>query len=64
MIADVVDTGSDILNQPAVGAHGQINHGIAIGDVVPFGGKKYLCAASFRVMRDVGKILAVEIRQT
>lgn len=63
-IADVVDTGSDILNQPGGWCAWPDKSWHCDRWCRSVRGKEYLCTASFRVMSDVGKILAVEIRQT
>ena len=59
----VIETGSYILYQPAVRAHGHIDHDFFISDFLPFGCKEDLGAAFFRIAGNAGQVRIAEIMQ-
>ena len=53
---NVIDAGSGIKYQSAIGSHGQVNEGILVRYLFTFGGKQNLQTASFRITRYIGNV--------
>ena len=60
---NVIDAGSGIKYQSAIGSHGQVNEGILVRYLFTFGGKQNLQTASFRITRYIGNVFITNAAQ-
>jgi len=63
LVADIIHAGLHVLYLPAVGAKGQIKHGLLVGDFLTLGSKEYLRAALLGVAGDICQTFTVQFMQ-